>query len=843
MSGYSDAFPFKHFEAYLPSCNTTFHNPPFGDASYRVLIARLSPFRDVDRSIPHLFLYQQVRRSLPGAYVDLAFFPSAPERELLVHGDIPFLIGIQSREPAAAFDLVLISNAYTLELINLPYLLLRSGIPLYASQRGPEWPILLLGGSNAMAAQAVICQDGDSLVDGVFFGEGEDAVERIVSILAQSSRQDKGLALREAAARVEGLWVSGSLHSVSKAVCRPDAQHLAIDYPLLNSPEVHTANLQINYGCPAFCSFCFEGYDRKPYREVPLHDLLPAARQLKRAQGIQEINLYSFNFNTYSEILPLLLELHHLFYRVGIKSQRVDILQHTDGLVEAEVEADKRSFTLGIEGISERQRTWLHKSLPTSDILSLLDRLFASKIREIKLFYLLTGHETADDVDEYRAFMRQVKAIRRARNPGIRVIFSFGLLVRMPFTPLRYDRLFLDEQAWRPLIGQVKSASETNNFEFRLAFDWQTYCVTQVLALGGYWLIEPLVELAEQGYCYDTALPEGYWDRLRRWMIEAGHWNDAFLGEKGPDDTFALDFVSSNVAPDFLYRQYQEARAGSDGGYCLGGQDRRGRCLGCGACVDSEQREAITHHQVQIPETGPYLSRLRDLVARKRRLRPVYYVLRFDDLEVGVRPEYLNALAMIEILALYPEWVDNLLVVRESLLTVSPSGGGRRASKRGRFPTMSGESVFALYAWEAEGLRRALSETRGAAQDRFAIVGPAEGFSPGVFATLHLDLGLAATHFDQPRHRLETYLRDAYVPYSLRREDALSPGATRYCFQVPEKGLKKKVLFGGYFEVGETGLDAGLEIGPRFDLRQLLEQFGPSYHLSYAKLRTSHIRW
>ena len=84
-----------------------------------------------------------------------------------VRSEVADLIGSQSKRSADAFDLVLISNAYTLELINLPYLLIRSGIPLFASERGADWPPLILGGSNTMAAQCIIRQDGDSLVDAI----------------------------------------------------------------------------------------------------------------------------------------------------------------------------------------------------------------------------------------------------------------------------------------------------------------------------------------------------------------------------------------------------------------------------------------------------------------------------------------------------------------------------------------------------------------------------------------------------------------------------------------------------------------------------------------------------
>jgi len=829
----------RQVEPFLPFDNPTFDNPGFEDAAYRVLIVRLSPFRDVDKSIPHLFLFQEVRRALPRAFVDLAFFPSTPDRALFDREGVPYLVGVQSLRSVDEFDLVLISNAYTLELINLPVLLIRSGIPLFSSQRGPEWPILVLGGSNSMATQSIIRDDGDSLVDGIFFGEGEGLVGELVRFLQRHRGEDRRDLLGRAARQTAGFWAAGSLRATAKAVlCAPEERLLPVEYPILNSPEVHTANLQITYGCPAFCAFCFEGYDRKPYRELLLPDVLSAARRIKRAQGVEELNLYSFNFNTHQDIFDIVAELHTLFDRVSFKSQRLDVLQRTEGLLEAEVEADKRSFTLGIEGISDRQRPWLHKSLSTNDIEALLERVFELKIRTVKLFYVLTGHETDEDIEEFRGFVRWLKETRRSRNRRVRVIFSFGPLVRMPFTPLQYDRLNLDEDAWRPLVGQVKSACETNGFEFRLAFDWPAYCTTQVLALGGHWLVEPLVALAREGHCFDTTLPPGYWNKLQNWMVQAGRWADPFLGEKAPDYPFALGFVESNVSREFLYHQYQEAQDGIDSGYCLGTGEQDGRCLGCGACAGDEQRRAITRHQVRQPRRAPYFSHLRQVVARKRKLRPAYFRVRVDPALAGVLPECLNAFVFKDILGQYPDLADNLLSVRESLFTLRPNAG--------QFPVVSGETVFALEAWDLEPLETGFflenpvsGPVSGPVSDSHLthIIGPAKRFEPGIFARMHLDVHLPADLFPEPRVRLEQYLRGAYLRYSLRRE------GSRYRFDLPPKALKKKILFEGSFEVREKGFFASLAVGPKFDLVAFLERFGRRNLAHHARVHVSGIEW
>ncbi len=775
----------------------------FENAPYRVLIARLSPLRDVDRSLPHRFLFHEVRRALPEAYVDLAFFPSGRVGESL-----PPLRGIHSRRPVRDFDLILVSNAYILELLNLPCILLRSGIPLFAGERGDDDPILLLGGSNAMAAQATIREDGDALADGIFFGEGEGRVGEIVRTLAGGGRRRDRL--EAAAASGPGLWVAGTRRQTVKAVCRPRPQDLPTVYPILDTPEAHTAYLQITWGCPAFCSFCFEGYDRKPYRELPAADLVAVARQLKRAQGVEEIGLYSFNFNTHGEIFDLLLELHRLFDRVSLKSQRADILWRVPGLIEAELTAEKREFTLGIEGISQRQRRFLHKSLPTDEIAALLEHLVREPIRRIKLFYILTGYETEDDLSEFRAFVRWLREARAASPSRPRVIFSAGPLVRMPFTPLRYDRLFLEEKPWRPLIGAVRSACETNGFEFRLAFDWAEYATTQVLALGGYWLVEPLVARAREGDFYDGHLLRGYWEALRTWMERASLWNDGFLGEKGPDYPFPLEFVQTDIPADFLYRQYQAARAGLDPGYCLGDAAGPGQCRGCGACPDEEHRRAILHHRIRVPDLGPYLAELRDVVGRKRRLRPIYYRLRTDAALSGVHPAFLNAFVFQQILACAPELTENLLSVREALFTVPPNDR--------RFPTLGGETIFALRAWDTDALRAVLSSL-SALGEGVEILGLVGDFTPGAFTKAHLMLFLPLL-LPAARAALEGYLRGAYVPFSLRRE------GEGYAIDVPSRGLKKKVLFGGRLEDREEKTFIALEVGPKFDLLALLRMTG-----------------
>lgn len=793
---------------YQPQSNPFFDNPEFAAADLRVLIVRLSPFRDVDRSTPHLFLSQSVRAALPGAFVDMAFFPPQHDRERLEAANVPLLVGTQSWRDARDFDLLLVSNSYTLELINLPYLLMKSGIPVLASERGAEYPPLILGGSNALATQSIVTAAGDCVADALFFGEGERELATLVKVFSAAPHLTKQAQLLQAADQAQGLWVANTKaeQSVEKAICvNPQVDDLLCDYPLLDSEEASTARLQINYGCPSFCSFCFEGYDRKPYRELTSADIIAAARHLKKSQGPLALDLYSFNFNTHQDILALLLDLNRLFERVGFKSQRVDLLASMPTLLDAEVIADKRSFTLGVEGISRRMRAFLHKSLEDAEVETVLRRLLRQKVREIKLFFILTGHESEEDLAEFRSFVRMLKSARQRLNAGVRVIFSFGLLVRMPFTPLRYDKLFLDESAWRKISGPVKSICETNGFEFRLATPWAEYATSQVLAIGGYWLLEPLLALAERGHTYDSVLSAGYWNALQNWMEEHGFWDETFLGSKPETYAFALDFVQQAISPDFLYKKYRHAMDGIDEGYCLGevgslGGRSAAQCLGCAACTDSTTRASILEHVMQHPGAA-YLMDLTALMRSKWRLKPAYMRLRLPPEVAGRGVEWLNAYVLRSLLQAYPDWTDNLLSVQESLFSTKDN--------RSRYTGLYGETVFAVKAWDLTALA---TLTPGETFAGIEFLGCLDTFEPGAFQRMDVVLHLPSAHFPAAGQQLRKFLQDAYVPVNLRRDDK------GYSFDISAKARKKKMLFAGHYRQDELVFEAHLSVSPKFDL-------------------------
>ena len=792
----------------------------------------------MDRSTPHLVLAREAALAVPDSFLDFGFFPSLGDRRLFEEGRVPLFLGLRSLRGIEDFDLVLVSNSFGLELLNLVCGFRKSGVPLFASERGEAFPPLILGGSNAFAVQALFRElpgGLDCMADGIFFGEGEGEAGKLVSILAKRGKS-KAERLDEAAAAVPGLWVRTASRRARKAVLeRPRAETLPLAYPLLNGEEASTARFQISYGCSSFCSFCFEGQDRKPYREVSGPELLEAARELKRNTGASTLELYSFNFNTHTDVFGLLSGLNRLFLQVNFMSQRVDFLVSTPGLLAAETAAGKTSFTLGVEGVSARLRAFYRKGLAEAEIRTATEKLLLAKVREIKYFYILSGHETAEDFAEFRAFLKTLKELRARSHAGTRILFSFGLLVRMPFTPLGYDRLFLREEDWKQAVGETKRDVETHGFEYRLALPWEEYALSQVLALGGFGLHALLAKLAEEGFVYDKELDPRAWLAARTFL---GRDLEELSREKGKDWRFPLAAVAEGPET-FLYKSWLEAKAALSRppevfrtaaadvrASCF--EEGEGGCLGCGACADEEAREVLLRHRIKAPQNvRAEAEELGRLVKAKRQAAAVPLLASVPREFAGCSAAWLEAWVLREFFALAPETAGFLLAARRD----QPSADlPPRVAWYGR-------AVFSLLTLEPERLAEALRAAAAGGRGRFSSAEPSSvpDFSGFSFPDLPPSpaAGLEVAIFGASPALVRTLfaktLEDLHLPGTLARDGGRSGESSgSFEYRLSPKALKKKTLRTARFSELEDPVEgpaffADLEITEKFDLPELDE--------------------
>ena len=782
----------------LPSVERDMANPAWESAEARILIARLSPWRDVDISTPHLVIFDEIRRSMPGAYIDFAFLPTAADRKALSARGIPWFFGRASKKSPRDFDVVMISNAFALELLNLPYLFSTSRMSASAAARAGEdgLPAIIAGGSNASAMGGLVLESPgerfparDAFVDGIFFGEGEGAIGPLARILSgaegagrsavgggAAARDRTATGGRSAAARRERLASAAAVSGFWPCLLSPGAKRAlsptrpdTVAKPLvLNGPNASSARLSITAGCPGYCSFCLEGWDRRPYAEAGLDSLLAAARELRRSTGAEDLELYSFNFNTHGRIFDLIFELNRIFRRVSFMSQRLDILASTPGLAEVERAGGKNSFTLGIEGISGGMRAWFRKGLTDEAIDACLEKTIAPGVKELKLFFIAAGIETDDDIAEFAALMKRADGMRRAKSPSTRIIASTGYLVRLPFTPLQYAPFGFDRAALDLLGKRLGAACEEAGIEFRLASEPIECFVDQALSLGGDAAYRWLAALPATGIVYDGSLPESAWRSLESSLRKEGLLEK--LGEeKGPSWRPPLSFIAEDRDFETLYGHYLAAARGQDRPSCLGG-----RCSACGVCVDAGQIRSMTGHRIETSEPRRQAGRIAALLAAKNAFPPVDAILDIPEELAGAEPAYLESWALRSLSAAVPGAESVVFEARETLFSQGSPFCDLFAPGDLRF----GLTSLALYGPDAARTGALLARLgKGAsgeapgmgAAGRFRI---ADASSAGRPSVVELEIRLRRAGIEMAKRRFEACAESQGLAFTARRSGA-----------------------------------------------------------------------
>ena len=538
---------------YLP--NPTFGNPAWADADQRVLVVRLSSFRDVDRSSTHLVLARELRLGLPRVFVDLAFLPVAgrpcpartprralPGRHAVAPGDRGIrprarveLLPSRAREPTLPAPAV--ARARVVERA-------RRRVADRGAGRVERRGRARHGRSRTATRWPTHCSSERV--------KGRSARSRSRRV-ARRGRPKAGR-LEAMARAVAGLWPAGDLaRTVRRAVAPPDALERQGDgvVPLLPGAEDRHGAPGDHPGLHVAVRVLLRGPRPGPVPARRQAGLLAAARALKRGDRCGHGRSGEPQLQHPPGVAGLLVGLHRTFALANPMSQRVDILARTPGLVDLELAADKRSFTLGIEGVSRRHARVPAQAARRRGPVALPGPALAT--RRARAEAVLRRHGPRDDRDlaEFAGFVKELRRRGERAEARPRTVFSAGMLVRMPFTPLAFDPVPLDEAAWRRISGRLKSTCETHGFEFRMAMNWTDWLLSQLAALGGYRVHGLLESLAVRGCVYDAELPREARAAIEEWCRDHPEAFAELAAEKPADHPFPFAFaVGAAVALD-----------------------------------------------------------------------------------------------------------------------------------------------------------------------------------------------------------------------------------------------------------------------------------------------------
>lgn len=547
-------------------------------------------------------LYNAIN-SMENVWCERVYAPWTDMEQQMRENGIP-LYALESLDPVKSFDFLGITLQYELCYTTALNCMELAQIPLIASERGEEFPIVVGGGPCTYNAEP-LCD----FFDVFSIGEGEEALCEMIELyiaMKKDGSYTKKKFLHELA-KLEGFYVP-SLYEVSynddgtvnaytpvyddipKQIRKRIIKDLdKAPYPdKVVMPYIETVHDRITEevyrGCIRGCRFCQAGMIYRPVREKSPDVVNEQVKCLYENTGYEEASLLSLSISDYSrlpELTEKLLEwTDDKKVSLSLPSMRADTF--TKELMERISSVRQSGLTFAPEAGTQRLRDAINKNISEDEILRACNVAFSGGKTSVKLYFMLgLPTEELSDLDGMPELAEHVLDAfysnpdrMKGRTPTVTI--SCACFIPKPFTAFQWDGQNtleqLDEKQ-KYVRERVKSRKIKYNYH-----DAYSSRIEAVFARGDRRLGKALLYAQQSGLKFDAW--EEFFD-YDKWMavFEETGIDPSFYANRciGIDETLPWDIIDIGVTKEFLIREYKKSRESVPTPNC------REKCSGCGA--------------------------------------------------------------------------------------------------------------------------------------------------------------------------------------------------------------------------------------------------------------------
>ena len=435
-----------------------------------------------------------------------------------------------SEQLPARPELMGFSLSWELDYVNVLDLLEHQQIPIRASQRENEHP-LVFGGGPVLTANP---EPFAAFFDVILLGDGETLLYDFLDAYQQVRELDRRSQLK-ALAQVPGIYIPELYAITYESADGPIASISPIDadIPAVVKKQTYRGNVlssstvvtekaawenifmvEVVRSCPEMCRFCLASYLTLPFRAASIEaSLIPAIE--KGLQATRRLGLLGASITQHPEFEALLDYINQPEYddvRLSMSSVRTNTVN--EKLAKTLVNHGSKSVTIAIESGSQKVRNIINKKLDTADIETAAQRAKAGGLKALKLYGMAgVPGETEEDLVQTADLLKKLKR----QVPGLKLTLGCSTFVPKSHTPFQWYGI--TKQAKKRLQFLQKHL-RSDGIDFRPeSYSWS---VIQALISRGDRRIADLLELTR-----------GYGDTL-------GSYRRAFKTLKGKLPT--LDF-------------------------------------------------------------------------------------------------------------------------------------------------------------------------------------------------------------------------------------------------------------------------------------------------------------
>lgn len=530
-----------------------------------------------------------------------------PDLDARMRKDNIPLFALESQDPIRAFDFLGITIQFEMCYTNILQVLELSGIPLEASERTEEDPIVIGGGPCVYNPEPIA-----EFFDVFYIGEGETVYDQLFDVYKKNKAEGKSRReFLEAACQIPGIYVpmfydaeyqeDGTLHSftrnyekapemIEKQVLM-DVTHApypkAPVVPFIKATQDRVV-LEIQRGCIRGCRFCQAGMIYRPTRERDVEELKKWADTMLKTTGYEEISLSSLSSSDYSKLPELINYLMEICPERGVNislpSLRIDAFS-LDVMKKVQ-DIKKSSLTFAPEAGSQRMRNVINKGLTEEDILEGAGKAFEGGWNKVKLYFMLgLPTETEEDIKgiahlSEKIAERYYEIPKDQRNGKCQITASSSFFIPKPFTPFQWAPMNRKEEFLeKARIVKAEVRAMLNQKSIRYNYHEADISMLEgVLARGDRRTAKVVLQAYRNGALFDSwseyFRPEAWEKAFEETGIDPDFYT---VRERSVDELLPWDFINASVSKKFLIREWEQAKAETVTPNC------RQRCSGCGA--------------------------------------------------------------------------------------------------------------------------------------------------------------------------------------------------------------------------------------------------------------------
>ena len=530
-----------------------------------------------------------------------------PDLDARMRKDNIPLFALESQDPIRAFDFLGITIQFEMCYTNILQVLELSGIPLEASERTEEDPIVIGGGPCVYNPEPIA-----EFFDVFYIGEGETVYDQLFDVYKKNKAEGKSRReFLEAACQIPGIYVpmfydaeyqeDGTLHSftrnyekapemIEKQVLM-DVTHApypkAPVVPFIKATQDRVV-LEIQRGCIRGCRFCQAGMIYRPTRERDVEELKKWADTMLKTTGYEEMSLSSLSSSDYSKLPELINYLMEICPERGVNislpSLRIDAFS-LDVMKKVQ-DIKKSSLTFAPEAGSQRMRNVINKGLTEEDILEGAGKAFEGGWNKVKLYFMLgLPTETEEDIKgiahlSEKIAERYYEIPKDQRNGKCQITASSSFFIPKPFTPFQWAPMNRKEEFLeKARIVKAEVRAMLNQKSIRYNYHEADISMLEgVLARGDRRTAKVVLQAYRNGALFDSwseyFRPEAWEKAFEETGIDPDFYT---VRERSVDELLPWDFINAGVSKKFLIREWEQAKAETVTPNC------RQRCSGCGA--------------------------------------------------------------------------------------------------------------------------------------------------------------------------------------------------------------------------------------------------------------------